>query len=476
MNFINGTFNTCLRHHSLLQTNRTEAAQVLAMAARTGVADAAAWAARTLSLASEQGAGLPPQVVAKAIAMVEQNARSAVLAPAIERFSVAEIRQLANAMNKPRAPQAATPAAADSWRTPRQALIAYNQPDWINVRAGRVVLNASRLQGESAQAWADLTAKFGTPLTQALFDARVRAGTVSALIDVLDNAHSTHILTVPDLTRLQYLAVTDGRPGAGVAPPTLHDAFHTYGTSVREEMYGDVHTEGLVRALFSNEPDNKISLQPSLPLARQPEVVRQLKARIDADFKSVEPENLLFELRRSFYEDEPNDLGMPVYRHDWWSKPAENAARAETLFKGSGAIAHLDANASRRLQGMINGANNPDSLAAISARFERGGGYDSAAAIPFFGQLRAWMNQAFELVGSSTTNRLMSQAQYKEYAARSVALGLTLERAAPGALALGPSSTLPTLPALAAPLQNLDLRTSYPRVLREVRQALGLTP
>jgi hypothetical protein len=45
---------------------------------------------------------------------------------------------------------------------------------------------------------------------------------------------------------------------------------------VFEEMYGDAHTEGLVRSLFDRKARDKIAIVPNLALSAQPTVMAQI--------------------------------------------------------------------------------------------------------------------------------------------------------------------------------------------------------
>ena len=307
-----------------------------------------------------------------------------------------------------------------------------------------------------------------------MFDAKARGGTTTAVIDALQAAGSQLTLTVRDLGHLQFVCLTDGRATAGISRPSLHDTLHSYGTSMFEEMYGDAHTEGLVRSLFATDADGKIAIDASKPLGEQPLVVQALKTRIQQDFGSVTLANLAFETRAAFYQTD--DIGYESFKHLWYETPSRNAAQMAHILERSGALSHLGDATRARVDALIHDAADPNSFAGISGELERALAISRMAGSMFPPKFRAWLARLNDVVRDDSASQMMSAAQFSDHAAQAVAMSLILERAAPGSLAFGPARTLLTNDTLARPLQSLDLRTSYPAALREVRRALALPP
>jgi hypothetical protein len=469
--------NPLLQWRQLAQSNRTASAQVLALAQKLGVPDADRWAAAVLAQA-QRGAepfnvADPKQLLqaAEVAALGQQLATPN--APAV--LSLQRIRQLATERAQP-APAVATPIAVNApMRSAEAARTAFNHPDhWRDAGAGKVAPNVARLEGTSALAWQDLTQKFGAPLATALFDIKARGSSVTSLIQALEKSGSKLSLTPRDLAHLQYVCFTDGRVKEGVALLTLHDAFHTYGTSVFEEMYGDAHTEGLVRSLFAGTASSKIAVNPNLPLSAQPLVVAQLKERIKTDFASVAPGNLTYEIRENFYQTD--DFGYESFKHDWYASPSSNPQQLEKIVNASGAFANLDAATRTQITALIYDKNDPNSFASISRELEARMAAKPYAAGFWPPTFTAWLSRLNAVVEKGLASRMLNEGQFTEQAAQAIALSLAMERAAPGSLARGPSSTLLDDTSLARPLHTLNLRSAYPDALREVRQALGLTP
>ena len=468
----------CAPRWWLLQANREAAGQVLALAHRLGLPDADSWAAGVMAHAASSGAASDGQVLRAAQLVALGRQVMSPREPAI--FSAEEIRSLAIAHAHDRSrPQteAGTPGnpIGHDWRDAHAARAAFNFPaHWLDTGDGRVAPDPSRLEGESASAWNSLTRKFGPEFATTLFDAKARGGNTTAVIDAMQVAGSKLTLTVRDLARLQFVCLTDGKATPGVSWPSLHDTLHSYGTSMFEEMYGDAHTEGLVRSLFATDAPGKIDIDAGKSLGAQPLVVRALKTRIQEDFGSVTLANLAFETRAAFYQTD--DIGYESFKHRWYETPSQNASQMEQVLERSGALAHLGVAIRARVNSLIHDAADPNSFASISRELDRALAASPMAGSMFPPKFKAWLSRLNDLVREDSANQMMSTAQFSEHAAQAIAMSLVLERAASGSMILGPARTLLGDDMLARPLQSLDLRTSYPAALREVRQALGLSP
>ncbi len=472
------TSNGCADRWWLLQVHREVAGQVLALAHRLGLPDVDGWAAGVLAHAASSGAVSDVQLLMKAQwAAFGRQVRSP-HEPAT--FAAGEVRKFANAhalaRSKPSTVAGAPATPVDhGWRSAQAARAAFNHPPhWLDAGHGKVAPDLRRLDGESASAWNLLTQKFGPELSTTLFDAKARGGNTMAVIEALQAAGSALTLNVRDLARLQFVCLTDGRPTPGVSRPTLHDTLHSYGTSMFEEMYGDAHTEGLVRSLFATDATDKIAIDASKPLGAQPLVVQALKERIQADFGSVTLTNLAYEIRASFYQTD--DIGYESFKHRWYETPSQNAHQMAQILESGGALAHLSASTRARVDALIHDAADPTSFASISNELERALAASPTSGYIFPPKFTAWLSRLNDVIRADSTNQMMSAAQFSDHAAQAIAMSLVLERVAPGSLALGPARTLLAEGTLVPSSQSLDLRTSYPAALREVRQALGLPP
>lgn len=456
------------------QANHAAAGRILTLAHRLDVADVEGWASRVLACAQRAGASDGKDVL-QAAELAALGWRSA-SPPATAALSVQDVRRLAGERSTAQ-PQGPVPAAdaSSTWRSATAARAAFNNPDhWVDSGDGRVEPDPARLEGESALAWQSLTDKFGAPLAKNLFDAKARGGNATAVIDAMSAAGSRLTLTVRDLGRLQLVCFANGEITPDLSSLTLHDTFHSYGTSMFEETYGDAHTEGLVRSLFSTKDSSKIAVDAGKPLGEQPAVVQQLKVRIEQDFASVTPLDLTYNIRAAFYQTD--GWGYESFKHDWYEAPSQNARLVAEVLESNGALAHLDTATRTRVNALIHDAGDPDSIESISSTLERALATDYFAGGTFPPKFTAWLERLNNVLREGSQGRMMSRAQYSEHAAQAIAMSLVLERAAPGSLALGPSGTSLGDQVPAHPLDTFDLRKAYPAALREVRAALGLAP
>jgi hypothetical protein len=460
--------------HWLLQANRALATDMLSSAQKAGARDSVAWSARILALTTPNGAGArrEPALLARMVANLNPN----------NPVTVGEVRQLAR-----------DHAAAEAKvRTAEQARIAFNRPShWALTGDGTLAPIAQTLTGESASAWTALTTKFDAGLAPKLFDAYVRGG-MKAVMAELDAKGSTQSLTFRNLAQLQRVAQTDGvnNPLARrlVEALTVHDLVHSiatgYGTSEFQELAGDRFAEDFLRylyklrteedladdALFERAP--KIDLDVTRPLAQQPEAVREVKALIASQFEGVSSRLFGPAVDAAFYAPKKNtEVFTPEARHDWTGKsPTQAARQAEQVLDANGLLAHLDPAARERVLSTVYGPPGSDTLEGLVSRNPPSGpGFQE----PFI----AWVRYALSpAVVRETPSRLISRKDFNSRAEDAFALGLLLERTAPGALATAPSSTtvasLEELPGIAA----LNLRTALAPVRDEVRRAFATTP
>ena len=450
------------------QTHREVASELLALAHRSGVREADVWATTVLANAQSHGAANAAQILRAAQLAALGRALPESGQPMV--VSVADIRRLASQGS------AGAPAgqAGQNWHDAQTARAAFNHPaHWRDAGGGRVAPDTAQLEGESAAAWRSLTDKFGDELARTLFDAKARGGDATAVIDAIEASGSDRTLTVVDLAHLQFVCLTNGQVSPGVSLPTLHDALHSYGTSMFEEMYGDAHTEGLVRSLFSLAASDKISIDASRPLSAQPAAVQALEARLRDDFASVTVANLAFETRAAFYQTD--DIGYESFKDDWYADPSQNADKMARLLDANGALAHLDASTRARVDALIHDRADPGSFESISMDLTAAMAASRFGASMFPPRFTAWLARLAEVTREASERHSMSRARFDDHAAQAIAMALTLERAAPGSLRAGPSGTRLSDPAFPPELRALDLRQAYPAVLRGVRQALGLS-
>jgi hypothetical protein len=446
-----------------MQSNLTQANEMLRMAHDLGAPDADAWAARVLACAHSAGlvTGTGPLLVARRVAIAHG------------RWSPArELRELAHAAGATNAANAAN-AAASALRDDAAARSAFNHPaHWVATANGRLAPDASQLRNESARAWTAATRKFGPDLALTMFDANIRGGTM-AVIAAMDATGSRQTLTVRDIAELQYVSFTSGSPGAlgvnALDAPTLHDAAHSiagYGVSVHQEIHGDDFSEALINDLFGIEPE--IAINRGAPLDQQPSVALQLSQLIDVRFANVSIDSLLQEIEPSFIT---SSSAGPQLSHGWSESPAANAKRAEQILDANGLLAHLAPAGRRAVLSLIYGAQRPHTFEAIATRWARGGDRQQFAQ-----DVDSWLDDVADRLRSVSSGSLMSRGEFGQYAAKAVAFGLLLDRTAPGSLVMGPLDTGLGDTDLPIALRQLDLRTAYPPVLREVQRALGLRP
>jgi hypothetical protein len=441
-----------LQQHAwvLSQANQSAASQLLTLAARLGERDPQDWAARLWTVAQARPlAGDPEQIlrVAHAVALARG------LTP-----STQQLRALL------------TGARPAPLRTNAQAQVDFNQPPHWRVGAdGRFKPDTARLRGEAAQAWSSITRKFGPTLAVRMFDANVRGGAM-AVFAAMDAAGSPLSVTVSDIARLQFTALTDGRPrlaGAGTPEmPTLHDAGHSmsaYGVSVQQEIHGDLFSEALLDKLFGD--DTKAIIDRSRPLAQQPLAVAEVRQAIREQFEGLSLNLMLAELDTAF---QTRLVGDQPSTRKWEGTPNESAVRAEQVMQANGLLAHLNRQGLQAVRALIYG---PDELTfeGLAADFVRSGDREAFAR-----DVDAWLDDMALTLRAASPNALMTRTQFTEHAARAVAFGLLIDRAAPGSLRDGLLDVSVREEALMPALRTLDLRWAYPAVLLEVQRALGL--
>jgi hypothetical protein len=458
--------------HQLLLCNRSAAASMLTLARQAHAPDANEWSARMLAGAQRSGFEQEGQPLLWA------RVASLMTGPLPAGQAVRTVQQLARALEGVRASgasgggagnSAAVKASPPPMRSVAQVRVAYNNPEhWVVDVQGRFSPMASQLQGDSRAAWTRTQAKFGPALSVQLFDANVRGGTL-AMLDLMDRLGSRHSLTVRDAADLQYTALSDGGRTPHVAlvyEPTLHDAGHSaasYGVSALAEMYGDAHTEELLRAVFQRQP--VVALDRTRSLLDQPQASRALAQHIDRVFSGLSVNHLATVLQNTFVHG--NDAALRL-NHPWSQTPLDNAERAEQILHANGLLAHLDVAGLRLVRAMVHGTDRADTFEAAATRLAQSG--DRAQ---FARDVQAWSARVGRAVAQASATSAMSATQFKTNAVRSIAWGLMIERTAPGTLAQGPvNAELSTAPTA---VLNLNLRVHYLAVLREVQQALERT-
>ncbi len=473
---------------TLLQTHRTEAAQLLAVAVRTGTPNTGLWAAQVLQHSKLQSSAIAPLLMGDVIAFAQKVSRGTGTTNARAARKLAHAYSLAGATasgsgsGSALAPTSAAaakvaPTTAQAGRlSVGKARAAFNNPShWLETSSGKLVPNAARLQGQSLQAWQSLSTKFGTELSESLFDARVRGASAASVIDVMQSAGSTKTLTIRDLAELMFVAIGDGRSSNFAGPvdtPSLHDGFHTYGTSAFEEMFGDAHTEGLVLTVFGADGEVPlVDLDRGKPLSEQPKAVRQIKAAIKEAQASVPADNIGYEVSATFFKPAAGASGAKVFKHDWARAPEKNAAMADSILNGNGLLSHLTVNDRQGVSRLLYDTGNPKSLASISKDFQRTKDRNALAS-----SLGGWTQTLAAQVAAAGKPQMMSTRRFNEHAAQALAMGLLLERTSAGVLRKGPVDTSLSNTDLPLSVRQLDLRKSYPAALREVRSALGLKP
>jgi hypothetical protein len=445
---------------------------MLTLARQANAPDATVWSARMLAGAQRNGfeqAGQP---------LLWARVASLMNGPLPAGQAVRTVQQLARALEGVRTSSTSAGGAGNTaavsalplqMRSRAQVRVAYNNPThWLVDAQGRFSPMATQLQGDSRAAWTRIQGKFGPALSVQLFDANVRGGTL-AMLDLMDRLGSRHSLTVRDAADVQYTALSDGgrTPHAAmVYEPTLHDAGHSaasYGVSALAEMYGDAHTEDLLRSVFQRQP--VVALDRSRPLAQQPQASQALSQHIDRVFSALSVNRLAHLVQATFVHGDDATLRL---NHPWTQLPFDSAQRAEQILQANGLLAHLDVAGLRSVRAMVHGTDRGDTFEAAATRLAQSG--DRAQ---FAREVQAWSARVGHAVAQASAPSAMSATQFRTNAMRSIAWGLMIERAAPGTLAQGPvNAELSTAPPA---VLSLNLRTHYPAVLREVRQALEPT-
>jgi hypothetical protein len=484
----------------LRQSNQTHVAQVLAEAERVGtrgnvddiVAKALAWASQRGTVGVNQLLGFvrlsaqADQLGRLANAMQASGAASGSVAlrAALDTEIHITRRMVDNVQRNSDAPPA--PASASSITPPRtnaQVQVAYNHPaHWLLRPSGQFAPDPIRIAGESAQAWARLTSKFGEPLAERLFDVGVRGG-VMPQIDLLDAAHSNKSLSLRDAAELQGIARSDGKTGE--LKLTLHDVGHNttgYGPAPIQETAGDHFAEFLLTDLFGDKsyldripPAFREALQLRIdanrPLSEQPAVMRDLPAVIDKHWRRTGADQLGWEVQKLFYTRLPVEIFMTQLNQDWTGRsPSENARELEKVLTTNGQLAHLGPQARARIAKLIYPTDGYSSFASICKNFDPATKPESFQRM-FVDWVRDRLTPALVKEASLST---ITNEEFRSRAADAVAQGLMLERAAPGVLLNSPIGR-PLAEAEQTPaLRDLDLRVAYPPVRAEVRRALGL--
>jgi hypothetical protein len=443
-----------LRPHGwvALQAHQSAASRMLALAAHLGERDPQEWAARVLAFAQARSSGSSADQVlrvAQAVALARGQAPDTQALHAL--WSTGE------------------PAL---WRDDAQARADFNRPPHWSVGAdGRFQPDAARLRGAAAQAWSSLTHKFGADLAQRLFDANVRGGAM-AVFAAMDAVGSALPVTVSDVARLQFAALTDGTPrlpGAGVPSiPTLHDAGHSmsaYGVSVQQEIHGDLFSEGLLDTLFGD--DASVVIDRGRALTQQPQATGSLRQAIADQFDKLSLNLMLAELDTAF---QTRLVGRQQIARDWEGTPYESAVRAEQILEANGLLAHLSAQGLQAVRALIYGPHGP-TFECLAADFVHSGERQA-----FVRDANAWLDDMAGTLRDASPDALMTREQFTRHAAQAVAFGLLIERTAPGSLRMGLLDVPVNEDDLMPAARTLDLRSAYPSVLREVQRALGMAP
>jgi hypothetical protein len=446
----------------------SEAAQLLELAQRLGERDAQAFAVRAVAAASANpwNTNLSPVDVARLVGLT----RPRFVATAADRANTtALLMRLRDVVNPRQVSGGAntTNARPVNYRSDDQARASFNyRKHWRRDEAGRLVPDEKKLSGQPAQMWSAVTNKFGPELARSLFDANVRGGLL-AVINALDAAGSKQPLNVEDVTSLQYLALHNGQAtpsNNGVDPPSLHDAVHSavdYGVNELQELYGDVHSEGLLVDVFAEGAIHR--LDPRQALTSQTAAVARLSARIDQAHGGVSLDQLAYELRAAFVSGSGAGLAL---KEAWTGTPSANTQQAAKMLSERGLISHLQPQPRQRILALVYGKDRPDSFEAIANRYGASG--DRAQ---FARDVDAWLGRVGKALTEASANNAMSNAEFRERAARSLAFGLVLEAASPGVLQDGPVDTL-LVNGLPKAVTAVDLRQQFPQKLQEVRQAL----
>lgn len=350
---------------------------------------------------------------------------------------------------------------------------AFNNPSHWDTSGPLIRPVVVALRGDAAKAWKALTQKFGPELAVKMYDANLRGG-LSGVNNLLTAEKSDLTLTVRDLIHLQYVGFSDGVPTvpgqAGLVKPTLHDAVHAvarYGVSGWEELHGDQFAEGLLNDIFTGR--QKVKLDPKLSLSEQPQAAKEIAARIDAAYQRVDIKRIVEEID-AVSTGFSSPSSWPKLEAGWekTASPKTLAERAEKILRRNGALAHLKPADDRAIKEMIYGPKNTKSFEAIAGRLSNGGSKET-----YNREVAAWVEGVKSELVARTSK--MSPAEFKFHAERAVAIGVLLNRTQPGAMALGPFQTSIDSAKLKGDIDKLDLRTTYPQALSDVRKALSAT-
>jgi hypothetical protein len=443
----------------LNQQNHDLANRLLTTANRAEPRDPDGWAARVLAVANQRGLAGERSIlnVAEAIALAAR--------PRAERESTASLGPSSNDVNHLRslamalhggsaAPALPTGGAASSLdapvvhlRTEPDARRAYNHPaHWISTADGKLAPDASRLHGHSARLWADLTTEFGAELAPTLFDAHVRGGAL-AVMAAMDAAGSKQRLTIDHLAALHFVALTDGspslwgRPDDQPVPDRNHDAAHAvtgFGVSRVEETYNNGAIEATIAA--------STLFDAGRPIAQQPQRVAELLESMKQGLAGL-------------------DFGplsrITLTEEQLIGTPRQIAGDEEKRLQATGYLAHLDPQERESLRSTLYGPGRiqmggmtiysedaPPTLEGIAVRYEQTGD-----RFRLDRELSAWSRRASDVLVAAARRHQMPDVDLQQSVARMFALKTCMTRNA-----------------------ACDLRVEFPRVLREVQQALGLPP
>jgi hypothetical protein len=490
-----------------IQTNRSAAAKIMSMAQRTGLSYSASqtWAVQLLPQASRLGAVEGSQVLhLAAVGVLERQVSSGVTAPAASDPAVqiqsvrglaqrwhdlcAEQPQLAQFLRSSPGPlmaqvgrQTPTVAALDAPRSDVAVRLAYNQPThWRVTAAGLMVPSASQLKGVSDQAWKAVIDKFGSDLSNILFNANVRGG-LPAVFAAMNHEGSRQSLTPVDLARLSYVALT---PGVGSGDPSgifllsLHDAGHCvagYGPAELEENEGDQYAEFLLRSMYAHDPKSavvaerktKIAIDSARLLDVQPNAVAALAQEISVRFQANRIERLTAIVVARYFDVQRAEIKIYSPSVKWAENPASDAQTILRLLQPL--TSHLGPTQQARIQALV----GQHGWTAVDPN----AGAPMLDNNPYQIKMFRWVrDQLAPAVAAEMRSHLMPWSQFQPRAQRMVAFGLLLERTSPGVLSRGPTGTGLDPAQLPAAVRTLDLRVAYPPVLREVERNLPVSP
>jgi hypothetical protein len=437
------------------QANHELASRLPTTASRAEPGDPDGWAARVLAVARQRGL-VDARSIAELAEVIALTSRppggrgrdsAAQTTPAFAN----RLRYLAVALHEgslSRATTASPAAPVVRLRSEDAARRAYNYPThWVRSEGGKLVPEAN-LQGHAAWLWGGLASEFGLELAQSMFDGHVKGGLL-AVIAAMDTFGSSKPLTSDHLGALHFVALTHGRPIAGqfdgeMPKPNLnHDPLHVatgFGSSRFEETYNELSIKVWEGSLPLFDAKQPVLKQQNWAAAVKEQTAQGLAA---LDFK------VLFKI---------NFDGLRPRL-----KAIEYAQLIEASAELDGSIAHLNADERSQFQSMhysqarvqtghifIDGNNAFLTLEELVTRFERGG--DGAGA-QWDRDAEAWSKRVCDFLVNAARRRLLPELDARQSAARLVALKVCM------------ASGLP-----------VNLRLEFPRVLRDVQQALGLPP